>query len=236
MPGSASSPRVAVLAHGSGSTGDFVTRALRGPLGAAGWSIDAIEDRSGSVTKVEEAVAAAVRSLHPGLVAGVSLGAHAVARWAAHHPEASSILEGLVLLLPAWTGAPGCVAALSSAAADHVERSGVSETLGSLKDGSWVSEELERAWPSYGEALVPALRATAASPGPTLDELSRIRIPVGVVAFTDDPFHPVEIARAWSAALPRAGLVELARDAPALDREVLGRAALAAWDTARAGS
>jgi len=53
-------------------------------------------------------------------------------------------------------------------------------------------------------------------------------VPVGLVAFVGDPFHPVEVARAWCDALPFAGLVELDHDAPATDRSVLGAAALTA--------
>ncbi len=237
MPGSGRTPaRVAVLAHGCGSSEDFVARALSGPLRESGWSIETVEDRTGRVDAVMGAVAAAVRASGAGLVAGVSLGAHAVARWAARDPEVTARLEGLLLLLPAWTGPPGPVAALSGDAAGRVERLGVSAALRTMDDGSWVSGELARAWPTYGEALVPALRATADSPGPTLDELARIQVPVGIVAFVDDPFHPVEVAREWATAIPRAAVIELPLDAPALDREVLGRAALRAWNTACAGT
>ena len=237
MPGSGRTPaHVAVLAHGSGSTGDFVAGALGGPLREAGWSIETVEDRTGRVDAVVEALADAVRASGAGLVAGVSLGAHAVARWAARDPDVTARLEGLLLLLPAWTGPPGTVAALSGDAAGQVERLGVPAALRTLDDGSWVSEELGRAWPAYGKDLVPALRATASSPGPTLEELSRIRVPVGVVSFVGDPFHPAEVAREWATALPRAAFVELPADAPAMDREVLGRAALLAWNTARSST
>jgi pimeloyl-ACP methyl ester carboxylesterase len=234
VPGSGRTPaRVAVLAHGCGSTGDFVARALGGPLREAGWSIETVEDRTGRIDAVAEAVADAVRTSGAELVAGVSLGAHAVARWAAHDPAVSARLEGLLLLLPAWTGPPGPVAALSLDAAGRVERLGVPAALRTMDDGSWVSEELGRAWPAYGKDLVPALRATALSPGPTLEELSRIRVPVGVVSLVGDPFHPVEVAREWATALPHAAVIEISPHAPAMDREVLGRAALLAWNTAR---
>ena len=211
-----------------GSTADFVTRAVGGPLSGEGWTVTAVDDRSGAVEQVQAAVAASVRRTGARLAGGVSLGAHAVARWAASAAGAASGIEGLLLVLPAWTGPPGPVAALSSLAAGEVDRLGPDAVVRSVDDGSWVGTELAAAWPTYGSGLAAALRATARSPGPTLDELARIEVPVGLVGFVGDPFHPVEVAREWCEVLPRAVLVELEKDAPGTDRSVLGRAALAA--------
>lgn len=219
---------VAVLTHGSGSTADFVQRALGPALLATGWATHPLQDRSGSVQRVEEALDHAIRTTQARLAAGVSLGAHAVARWAASEAGRTSNIEALLLVLPAWTGPPEDVATLSDVAAAEIERLGLAEACRQAEDGSWVGEELAKAWPTYGSALADVLRATSRSPGPTWEELGRIQVPVGLVAFVGDSFHPVEVARGWAATLPQAGLVELEQDAPASDRAVLGQAALEA--------
>lgn len=223
MPGSTR----AVLTHGAGSTADFLERSLGAPLRADGWVPEWVDDRSGSVDQVARAVGRAVGP-GVGLVGGISLGAHAVALWAAEQAALPDLVDALVLLLPAWTGPPGGVAGLSAEAASRLEQLGVDAALAEVDDGSWVSAELRAAWPTYGSDLAPALRATSESPGPTLEALSRIRVPVGVVGLVGDPFHPIEVARAWRDALPWAALVELDQRAPAVGRHVLGHAALTA--------
>jgi hypothetical protein len=53
-----------------------------------------------------------------------------------------------------------------------------------------VGGELIRAWSARGEAdVVAALRRTAASPAPAWDDLARVGVPAGVVAFVNDAFH-----------------------------------------------
>jgi pimeloyl-ACP methyl ester carboxylesterase len=91
----------------------------------------------------------------------------------------------------------------------------------------WVTAELLAAWPDR-PTLVAELRAAAAAPGPARCELAALTMPSCVLALRDDPLHPLEVARAWAAALPSAQLVELPRQAPAADRSVFG-AAVAAW-------
>ena len=192
-----------------------MTRAVGGPLSGEGWTVTAVDDRSGAVEQVQAAVAASVRRTGARLAGGVSLGAHAVARWAASAAGAASGIEGLLLVLPAWTGPPGAVAALSALAAGEVDRLGPDAVVRSVDDGSWVGTELAAAWPTYGSGLAAALRATAGSPGPTLDGArADRRCRWGWWGFVGDPFHPVEVAREWCEALPRAALVELEQDAP----------------------
>ncbi|MGN6333683.1 MAG: alpha/beta fold hydrolase [Motilibacteraceae bacterium] len=217
------SPGTAMLLHGSGSTGEFAERALGPALRAEGWEVRALEDRSGDVETLERAIGrAAAHGDGPLLLAGISLGAHAAVRWAAHGPEPTRLV-GLLLGLPAWTGAPADVAALSALAADDVERDGMDQVLARLRDQGWVGAELARAWPGYGqERLVRALRATAAAPGPTPEQLAAVPVPVGLVAVADDPFHPVRVAQEWQRLLPRAALEVLPASAPAADRSVIG--------------
>ncbi|HEU4674560.1 MAG TPA: hypothetical protein VFS29_01115 [Motilibacteraceae bacterium] len=222
------SPGTALLLHGSGSTGEFAERALGAALRAEGWQVRALEDRTGDVAAVERAIGrAAAHGDGPLLLAGISLGAHAAVRWAADGLQAR--LVGLLLALPAWTGAPADVAALSALAADDVERDGLDQVLARLRHQGWVGAELARAWPRYGQQrLVRALRATAVAPGPTPAQLAAVPVPVGLVAVAGDPFHPVQVAEQWQRLLPRAALEVLPADAPAADRSVIGRQGLRA--------
>ncbi len=221
---------VAVVAHGSGSTADFVARAFAEPLTRAGVDLVAFDDRSGDVEVVADRLAALVDDRGASLVGGVSLGAHAAVRVAATRPW----LTGALLVLPAWTGPAGAVAALSARAATEVAEHGVDSVLGPLADQGWVGAELARAWPTYPlEVLVAALLATARSPGPGRAELARLTVATSLVAVTGDPYHPVQVARSWAALLPAATLTVLDRVTGARD---LGDAAVAGWIRARTGS
>lgn len=221
---------VAVILPGAGSSADFVARAFGGPVRAAGY---------GLVTPVPEpgagVVAAALRALDEAaaahgpalrLVGGVSLGAHLAARWAASRP---GTVAGLLLVLPAWTGEPGTIAAATAASAETIDRLGTDGALAAAGAAvPWVAAELAAAWPAYGDRLAASLRAAAGAPGPSLGELGSLRGPAGVVAFADDPLHPYGVAREWAAAVPRAALRTLHLADLAADPAVLGRTALAA--------
>lgn len=159
------------------------------------------------------------------MVGGVSLGAHVAARWAAANPDRCA---GLVLALPAWTGAPdGAPAALAARASAEIVRSqGLTAALAGTS--GWLHDELTRAWHGYGDQLVPHLEEAAESLAPTLDELRSLDVPTGIVGCTDDPVHPIAVARAWAEALPRAVLVTTTLDAYP---HALGRA-VQAWQQA----
>ena len=145
-------------------------------------------------------------------------------------------LDGLVLALPAWTGAPGAVAAATAASADLVGRLGTAGALAAAGTAvGWVAAELAAAWPAYGDGLAASLRAAAAGPGPTLAELAALPVPAGLVTFADDPLHPAAVAHEWAAAIPRAAVRELPLVAPATGRSVIAATALAALAAARAG-
>lgn len=61
--------------------------------------------------------------------------------------------------------------------------------------------------PDVPEELLPSLfRGAAASDLPDLEALARVDIPVTVLAWVDDPAHPVSTAETLSRTLPRASL------------------------------
>ncbi|MGC7098908.1 alpha/beta fold hydrolase [Amycolatopsis lurida] len=227
----------AVLLPGTGSDEVFVRAAFAGPLREAGIALTAPAPPPEGTALIEgylaafEATAAVVEGKL--LVGGVSLGAHLAAEWALRHPERCS---GLLLALPAWNGvpdgAPASVAARISA--DMVERDGLAGALRIATDGvaPWLAAELNRAWPRHGAGLAAGLRAAGAHPAPTLDALAQLRVPVGIAACADDPVHPVTVAHAWAAALPRARVRETTLAALGEDRSALGRAAVEAWQQA----
>ena len=213
----------AVLLPGTASDEVFVSSVFAGPLAEAGIALVAPASRG--VREHFEALDAAWDGT-PLVVGGVSLGAHVAAAWAVRHPERCA---GLLVALPAWhgpaDGAPAAVAARASAAV--VGSAGVEAALTGV-DG-WLGDELRRAWPRYGARLADVLREAAGTPAPTLAELGGFTAPVGVAACTDDPVHPLDVARTWVEALPRAALRTTTLAALGADRESLGRAALAAY-------
>lgn len=232
-----------MLLPGSGSDDVFVTEAFAGPLADAGFGLHAPRPRPGSQVAehlVRELDLASARFGGRVLAGGVSLGAHLATNWAVRNPERCA---GLLVALPAWTGGPGdgplgsgpvapvapaVVAAL--AAADVVATRGLDAALSQVRNGSprWLADELDRAWHRYGQELAASLRAAAATPGPEPAELSRLDLPVGIVALTDDPLHPLDVAREWAATLPRAALVTISLAEIGRDRRALGRAAVQA--------
>jgi pimeloyl-ACP methyl ester carboxylesterase len=230
----------AVVLPGSGSTAEFVARAFAGPLAAAGRALvtaDPPPPRPG-VRDPADAWGRALDELTtrqepPALVGGVSLGAHAAARWAVRRPGATG---GLLLVMPAWTGPPDAVAAVSGATADEIDRVGVEAVLARLRaltaepsETAWVVDELHTAWRRRGRAaLVAELRGVAGSRGPDTGELQGVAVPCGVVALAGDPLHPSSVAANWAARLPVAGLVTVDHPAVAADRATLGSAALRA--------
>jgi pimeloyl-ACP methyl ester carboxylesterase len=228
---------VAVILPGAGSSADFVARAFGGPLRAAGYGLVAPppEPGPGVVVAALRALDEAAATYGPALrlVGGVSLGAHLAARWAESRPGPA----GVLLVLPAWTGPPGAVAAATAASAATIDRLGTDGALAAAGAAvPWVAAELAAAWPAYGDRLAASLRAAAAAPGPSVSELGRLRGPAGLVAFADDPLHPYEVAQEWAAAVPRAALRTLHLADAAADPAVLGAAALDALSAARAAT
>jgi len=243
---------VAVLLPGTASTAEFLLRAFGPALAALGIGLVGGDGaRDGDVDARLAQLDEAVDKFRPVLVGGVSIGAHVAARWASgrlapssdgHRPGSPEGCrpEGLLLAMPAWTGAPGPVAAASAVAADEVARDGVTAALRRIRataapESRWVVEELAAAWPAYSDReLAATLRATAAAAGPSAEELGAVGVPCGVAVLRDDSLHPAAVGRAWADALPRAAVVETGLAAVGADRAALGRAAVLAWLRARA--
>lgn len=215
--------RHAIVCHGAGSSG-AAARLLIPPevLGAS--SVAYPEDRSGDVEEVIGVIDAWDRALDDDaerVVAGISLGAHAAARWAARRRRSDSGRTGpragqpdpplsLMLALPAWTGPPGPAAAATRASADQVRRRGISAVLAEmtatdLGDRATIVDLLSMAWSEYdAESLAAALDRAAASHGPTQNDLAALRCRAAVAWWEDDPFHPQEVGLTWSRAIPGA--------------------------------
>jgi pimeloyl-ACP methyl ester carboxylesterase len=237
---------VAVILPGAGSSADFVARAFGPALHRCGYELvtPSPEPGPGVVDAALRALDEAAEKYGPALrlVGGVSLGAHLAARWTASRCAAGSRRRaaavpagpaGVLLVLPAWTGPPGPVAAATAASAGTIDRLGTDGALAAAGTAvPWVAAELAAAWPGYGDRLAASLRAAADAPGPSRAELAALPVPAGLVAFADDPLHPYEVAQEWAATLPRAALRTLHLSDAAADRAVLGTAALAALTAA----
>lgn len=213
MHGAGSSPGVAETAFDGADATSFWL-AGHGPAAAA--SDDGATDRS--------ELAAIVRAVRPDVVAGISYGAHQVARWAA--AGLPGYVRGLALVLPAWTGAPDGIAAATAAQADAFAAVGVGAELARIVAAypGWVSDALAASWPAHDrQRIVAALRAVATSRGSTEAELAGLKVPTSVVALAGDPLHPASVARRWVDVIPDATLTVVAANGLA----DLGRAALA---------
>jgi pimeloyl-ACP methyl ester carboxylesterase len=215
-------PDLALLVHGAGSCPETVLRLLEPavPDGVEACAVDA----RGTVEDVVSRLDAAARGREVALVGGISLGAHAAALWSARGGTARELL----LAMPAWTGVPDDVAALTAATADEVEAYGIERVLAQVEQaatvGDWVLDELRLGWRTYDAVLLAAtLRAAASSPGPTPAALERITARTAVVALDHDPLHRLGVARAWARAISGADLAVVARHAPRDDRGALGR-------------
>ena len=194
--------------HGAGSSPGVARSAfpgavsfwLAGHAGTPPAADDGATDRG--------ALSALVDRERPALVAGISYGAHQVARWAAAGLPPQ--VERLALVMPAWTGPPGLTAAATSAQADEFSRVGVDCALRRITRDhpGWIADALAASWPLHDrDGVVAALRAVASSAGPSERELAAIEVPTTVVALADDPLHPASVAQLWSELLPRGRLV-----------------------------
>jgi pimeloyl-ACP methyl ester carboxylesterase len=227
-------PTVALLAHGAGSCPETALRLL-GPAVPAGVEAQTVDAR-GTVEEVVARIDDAARGRHVALVAGVSLGAHAAALWSAHGGRTGELL----LVMPAWSGPPGTLAALTASAAHDVETLGIRGALAGVaaaaEAGDWILDELHRGWTTYDAArLATTLRAAASSAGPTPEALALITARTAVVALADDPLHPLRVARSWARGIPGARLAVVARRAPDEDRGALGVAGRRLLDAAGEG-
>lgn len=227
---------VAVLLPGTGSDDVFVRSVFEIPLAAIGIRVltPRPEPGPGLGEAFLDALDRACEERTPGgavLAGGISFGAHLAAEWALRDPRRCA---GLLLALPAWNGVPTPDSPAALAArlgADAVRSGGVEAALAGV-NGSvdpWLAAELGRAWRGYGDGLADSLAAAADRTAPTLAELAGLTVPVGVAGCVDDAVHPISVAKAWAAALPRATLRTTRLDIIGADPEALGRAAVLAW-------
>ena len=157
------------------------------------------------------------------VLAGASMGAHTILRFALVRPER---VRGLVVITPGYdpeTADDPARLARWDALADGLERGGVEgfvEAYGTPEvPVEWRDTVLKvirqrLALHEHPGAVADALRVVPRSrPFESLEELGSISVPVAVVASGDeaDPGHPVALGEAYAAALPGA---ELVRDEP----------------------
>lgn len=157
------------------------------------------------------------RGIERAVLAGASMGAHTLLRFALEHPHR---VAGAVVITPAWTEDRDPGLAGWDRLARGLREGGV--------DGFIAAYDFGRMPPAWHETLEKVLRqrlgahdhpdAVAdaleqiprSAPFGTVDELGAIRgIPVAVVADRDepDPGHPLEIGERYAGAIPGARLV-----------------------------
>ena len=217
-----------VIVHGAGST----TSAADALLGwEPGPDVMPVEDRSGNVRRVVDLIDGSVGNDPSDVVmVGVSLGAHAIARWAAERARSGRLpARALICVLPAWVGAPGDAAAATAASAREIAANGIDRTLRALEARGGASDVLallRLAWADYSDdGLATALHTASQGEAPHIDDLRAIREPLAVVGWHRDPLHPADVARVWATAAPRAVCAVAARP----DARLLRAALRTAW-------
>jgi pimeloyl-ACP methyl ester carboxylesterase len=155
------------------------------------------------------------RGIDRAVLAGASMGAHTLLRFALEHPERAL---ALVVITPAYhpEDFPGNLVRWD-ALADGLERGGVEgfvEAYGPIT-GQWAetTEKVLRQRLSLHEhpqAVAQALRQVPRSrPFDELSQLADLSVPVTIVASRDeaDPGHPLSVGEAYARTIPGARLV-----------------------------
>lgn len=230
---------VLVIAHGVGSSARFVREAFAAPAAAAGWRLATYDLRGhGDSTTVTDPadhtldlhvddLDAVVRATGGVAVGGVSLGGHVAVAWAVDRGRARAV----VTCIPAWSGRAVPGTGPHAAVAAQVRSIGVAGMLASFETDTtmepWLRHVLLRDWAAHDpDSLAAALIALDGALAPTEAELRRLRCPLGVVGWPDDPGHPLETARDWAHWAPRATLRTLGLGDLAGAPEALGTAAV----------
>ena len=155
------------------------------------------------------------RGIDRALLAGASMGAHTLLRFALDRPERAL---ALVVITPAYdpAGFPGDLVRWD-ALADGLERGGVEGFVAAYGPitGPWAetTEKVLRQRLSlheHPEAVAQALRQVPRSrPFERMEELAALTMPVTIVASRDeaDPGHPRSVGEAYAEAIPNARLV-----------------------------
>ena len=190
-----------LLVHGAGSSG-AAALALLGECLTPFGSVQTIDDRTGDVSSLTGHLD--MVGTQVGLAVGVSLGAHALARWAAGRPQGPQLL----LCLPAWTGEPDEVARATGHTAQRLQVLGRQALLQEMPDDAdsgpgRVADLVRLGWGSYEDReLVHALATAAHQRGPTTTELATIASRTAVLGWPDDALHPNAVARLWTESIP----------------------------------
>ncbi|MEZ0357417.1 alpha/beta fold hydrolase [Mycobacterium sp. SA01] len=219
----------AVLLPGTGSDDDYVYRAFAAPLHGVGAVVTTPAPQPARlIDGYLEALDDAARN-GPIIVGGVSIGAAVTLAWALAHPgHAVAVLAAL----PAWSGAAQTAPAALSArhTAHQLRTEGLVATTAQMRASSpgWLADELARSWLGQWPDLPDAMEDAARYVAPSIAEMGRLSVPMGVVGATDDPIHPLEVALEWVAAAPRAALRTVSLDDFGPKPELLGSACLAA--------
>ncbi|MCE2392794.1 MAG: alpha/beta fold hydrolase [Proteobacteria bacterium] len=171
-------------------------------------------------------------------VGGLSMGASVALRLALDHPGR---VERLLLAAPAFGWQPSAAVERFDELADGIEALGVEGIVAGMRAAgptrSPASEQRIASWAAHERAsLVLALRTVGrwvALRDPA--EPERLRVPAAVLAWPDDPMHPLELAQSCARALGAPlGLLESAEQALA-DPPAIGRLFSALLDPSRAG-
>lgn len=234
-----------VVAHGVGSSARFLLSTLAGPLVAAGRRLVVYDARGHGASDPARTVAAhhldvlaadlaAVTGSVTGdveVVGGVSLGGHTAVRAVTGGQVVPS--RAVLACLPAWTGRATPGEGPHAAISAEVRRDGVAGMLARLayEPGlrDWLRTALLTDHPRHDPAsLAAALQALDGGEAPELAEVARLTVPLGLVAWPDDPGHPLAVAHDWGSAAPVAALERIELSALDVGLEVFGHAMLRA--------
>ncbi len=230
----------AVLMAGTGSDDDYLRRSFGPAIAEAGWELAApapsADLAAGYLARLDEAADTARARGRALVVGGVSIGAVLGLAWALDR-TGDEVCAGVLAALPPWSGPPGdSLAALSARlTADAIETGGLEEAIAGMAAGSppWLAAELTRSWRALADRdLVGQLRIAAGLRAPETARIAELGVPLGIAAAPDDPLHPIQVARDWAAAAPRAALAEVSLSEFGPRPRLLGDAALRAWRAA----
>lgn len=224
-------PSALIAMPGTGSDDDFVRRAFGPAAARLGVELIAPAPTADLVAGHRRALDAALDRHRRVVVGGVSIGAAIAVEWAlAVGPHRCA---GVWAALPAWSGSPdGSLAAASArATAQALAEDGLEATVEAMVASSpdWLADELSRSWRHLHPDLIPQLTDAARYRAPELAEMAELRVPLAVVAASDDPLHPMAVARAWCAAAPRSALLEVTLTGWGTDASLLGNSCADGW-------
>ncbi|MCF8610778.1 alpha/beta fold hydrolase [Gordonia sp. HY285] len=225
-----------IVMPGTGSDADFAARVFGSSVRDAGASLECLEPEPNLVGSYLTRIDAIADRGDRVIVGGVSIGAAIALAWACD-PARSALCDGVLAALPPWTGRPdGSVAAQSAQiTADSIDRDGLDATVAAMAASSpaWLGTELARSWRAlYPRGLVTQLRAAATYVAPTLDDIARLPVPLGVAVAPDDPLHPAVVGRSWADAAPRSAVADTPLTEFGPDERLLGDACWAALASA----